>query len=168
MSNAEAMTEVAAFGRCYAKRNRAKALSLIGTRPGSREEVETYRTLFKGDNQVCLSAGTSVRAPLPYVRGAIAEGLLRSEETLPQNYMLTAPPLQEVRNLGDAARCFAANRRNELSPLLATKPGSKQEYAAVSALMGEFDACLPAGAAMRSDATVIRYRLAEALLRLPR
>lgn len=163
----EAMNELAAFGRCYAKRNRADALSLIATRPTSREEVQVYRKLFSGDNLVCLIPGTELNLPPAYVRGAIAEGLLRAGEGIPAGHVLPAPVAAEVRNLSDAARCYAAGHRDQVQAVLATKPATKQELAAVSAAMGGFEACLPAGVKVEFDSTVIRYRLAEALLRLP-
>lgn len=166
MGAEESMKELTFFGRCYGKDQRKEALSLIATRPGSREEAETYRQLFKRDDQSCLSAGTTLSAPLDYVRGAIAEGLLRSGAGLPVEYRLAAPALAEVRNLSDIARCYAAAHVGEAQAVLATKAGSREEYQAVSGLMDGFGACIPAGARLRADATLIRFRLAEALLRL--
>ena len=167
MTSDVAMGELAAFGRCYAKARPAKALSLLATRPGSREEAATYMGLFKG-NQSCLASGTRLGFQLAYVRGAIAEGFLRSGAALPPSHRLSAPKAPQVRNLSDAARCYAADHRDEVQSLLSTKPASKAELAAVSAMMPSFRACMPEGVPLNFDPTVVRYRLAEGLLRVPR
>ena len=165
MGAEEAMSELSRFGRCYAREQRNDSYSLIATRPSSREEAEVYRRLFNGDVG-CIAPGTSLSMPLAYVRGAIAEGLHRVGNGIPENLRQTAPTLAEVRNLSDAARCYAAGHQNEVRDLLATAAGSRDEFQAVSALMPQFSACIPAGAATQFDATVIRFRLAEAQLRL--
>jgi hypothetical protein len=162
----EAMREVGLFGRCYAERQRNQALALIATRPSSREEAETYRNLFRRDNQICLPNGMSLQAPLAYVRGAIAEGLVKAGTGVPASHLLPAPAVAEVRNLSDVARCHVAGHRSAIRPLLDTKPGSREEYQAVAAQMDGLEACTPAGVKLQFDSTVIRYRLAEALLRL--
>ncbi|HEY0325796.1 MAG TPA: hypothetical protein VGC46_07440 [Allosphingosinicella sp.] len=165
MGAEEAMSELSRFGRCYARERRNDAHSLIATRPSSREEAEVYRRLFNGSVS-CIAPGTSLRMPVAYVRGAIAEGLHRVGNGIPDTLRQTAPALAEVRNLSDAARCYAATHQNEVRALLATTAGSRQEFQAVSALMPALSACIPAGAATQFDATVIRFRLAEAQLRL--
>ena len=165
MSNEEAMSELAAFGKCYAKKRRDEALSLLATRPGSREEVATYRQLFSRE-QSCMSPGTSLGSHLPYVRGAIAEGLLRSGVGLPATYLLPAPTAVEVRSISDAARCYAARHRQDVQALLVTKPASKREFEVVSAMMEGFAACMPEGADPKFDVTTLRYRLIEGLLRI--
>jgi hypothetical protein len=92
--------------------------------------------------------------------------LYRAGGGLPAHLRLPAPAVAEVRNLSDAARCYAAGHPDQVQALLATKPGSKEEYRAVSALMDGFGACIPPGVKFQFDATVIRFRLAEAQLRL--
>lgn len=166
MDRAEGMRELVSFGRCYGRNLRAQSLSLLATRPTSREEAETYRRLFRGDNLSCLTAGTTMSAPLAYVRGAIAEGVYRSGMGVPASHLLPAPTVDQVRNLSDAARCYAAGHREQVLALLPLTPGSRQEYEAVSALIREFLACMPAGARLNGSATLLRYRLVEGLLRL--
>jgi hypothetical protein len=166
MGHEEAMNDLVAFGRCYAKRFPDQAWSLIATRATSREEALTYRKLFRGENQTCLGPGTTLSAPLAYVRGAIAEGLLDAHGSAPVPHQLPVPAAAEVRNLSDAARCYVGGNKETVRALLATKVSSKNEYQAVSALMDGFGACLPAGVEIQFDSTVIRFRLAEALLRL--
>ena len=46
------------------------------------------------------------------------------------------------------------------------RPGTREEFDAISAMMGGIRACVPAGARFELDATVIGYRLVEGLLRL--
>ena len=162
----ESLRDLTFFGRCYAKKNRDDALALIATRPSSAEEARVYAKLFGRDNLLCLAPGTSLRAPLAYVRGAIAEGLFLAEGRVPPSHALPVPAPAQVRNLSDAARCYAAGHKEQVQTVLATRVGSREENEAVSALLSDFAACLPAGVKVNFDATVIRFRLAEALLRL--
>lgn len=165
LGQAESMATLAFWGRCYAKRQRAASLMLLGTRPSSIEEANVYRKLFSRDGVDCLS-GETLSAPLSYVRGAVAEGLLVAGQGVPPEYLQPATRADGVRNLSDAARCFVADHGDQARSVLATKPGSKQEYAALVPLLPNFSACLPAGVKPNFDATVIRFRLAEALLRI--
>lgn len=166
LSSEESMIGLVVFGRCYAKQQPAKALKLIATEPTSRAEAQTYIELFRKSDEACLGDISSMSVDLPLVRGAIAEGLYRSNIVLPPALMQTAPAPAEVRNLAGAARCYTASHRDEVRRLLAeTKAGSKKEFEAVSALMPDFYKCVPGGAKFNFSATVIRFRLAEALLR---
>jgi hypothetical protein len=162
----QAMKELTVFGRCYARNKPDKAWSLIAERPASREEAQTFRKLFKGESEMCLIPGTTLTMPLEYIRGVIAEGLLREQVAVPAAHRLSAPTLAEVRSLTDIARCFVAANPAKARAILETKPGSRAEYDAVSAMINDFAPCTPAGAQVRADATLIRYRLAEGLLRL--
>jgi hypothetical protein len=164
VDEAESMRELVLFGRCYARRARNESLSLIATRPTSREEAETYRRLF-GRDVICLGPGT-MSAPLAYIRGVIAEGLFQAGEGVPVSHMLPAPTVDQVRNVSDAARCYAAGHPAQVRALVAIRPGTREEFDAVSALMDDIRGCLPAGARFDISATVIRYRLVEGLLRL--
>lgn len=165
-SDDQALREVVTFGRCFALSRRNDSLSLIATQPGSREEAEAFRRLVFREDQICLAAGSSLGTPIIYMRGAIAEGLLRSGQPLPDSYQLAVPAVSEVRSLSDLTRCYAAAHREQVRALLATRPGSRQEAEAVSAMAGEFGSCMPARASLQYDSTQVRYRLIEALLRL--
>ncbi|HVQ09630.1 MAG TPA: hypothetical protein VMS43_14460 [Allosphingosinicella sp.] len=167
MDAAASMRELVTFGRCYARNSRNDSLALIATRPTSREEAEVYRRLFSGDSLMCLTAGTTMSAPLGYVRGAIAEGLFRAGQGVPPSHVLAAPTVAQVRNLSDAARCYAAGHREQVRALLAITPGTREEYDAVSALVSGILACTPPGARVQGSATLLRFRLVEGLLRLP-
>ena len=165
-SDEQALREVVTFGRCFASSRRNDSLSLIATQPGSREEAEAFHRLVFFEDQICLAAGSRLGAPIVYVRGAIAEGLLRSGQPLPESLQLPVPAVSEVRTLSDLARCYAAAHREQVRALLATRPGSRQESEAVSAIAREFGSCMPAPASLRYDSIQVRYRLIEALLRL--
>ena len=89
MDDGEAWRTLRAFGSCYASRNLDDALALIATPPGSRAEAETYRRLFRRDNQ-CVGDNTDLRMPVVMVRGAIAEGLYKNGAALPAS--LACPP----------------------------------------------------------------------------
>lgn len=165
LSNEESMVALQQFGRCYAKQETAKALRLISTEPTSKAEAQTYIALFRKQNQSCLGDVNELSMDLPLVRGAIAEGLYRNGGALPPTLMQSAPGPAEVRNLAGAARCYAASRREEVRKLLDSRAGSRKEFDSVSGLMPDFYKCVPGGAKFNFSATVIRFRLAEALLR---
>ncbi|MGZ8287441.1 MAG: hypothetical protein ACXW27_15660 [Allosphingosinicella sp.] len=166
LSNEQGMEEVVGFGACYAKEHPEKALRLIATRPASREEAQTYVSLFKKHYQSCLGDVTRLSASLALIRGAIAQGLYKRNTPLPAALMQTAPTTAQVRNLSDAARCYVASHREEARSLVAeTKVGGRKEYDAVVKLMPDFLKCVPGGAKAEFTATLVRFRLAEALLR---
>lgn len=166
LSSEEGMIGLMEFGRCYARHERPKALRLIATDPSSSAEVQTYMALFRKGNQGCLGDIIQLNADLPFVRGAIAEGLYRSNVALPPELIQSVPAPADVRNLSGAARCYAATHPNEVKALLAdTRPGGRKEYDSVSKMLPDFFKCVPGDAKFNFSATVIRFRLAEALLR---
>lgn len=166
LNGEQAMEEVVGFGACYAKEHTEKALRLIATRPASREEAQTYISLFKKPYQDCLGDVTRLGATLPMIRGAIAQGLYKRKLPLPPALMQTAPARAQVRNLADASRCYVATHREEARSLVAdTKVGGRKEYDAVVKLLPDLRKCIPGGAKAQFTATLVRFRLAEALLR---
>jgi hypothetical protein len=159
---------VSEFGSCYAEVNRLGALKLIATVPNSPAEAQTYRKLFTKPYQSCLGDVTSLGGmAIGMIRGAIAEGLYKKRIPLPANLMLAAPAPGQIRNLSHASLCYAAAHPDAARALIAqTKPGSRKEFDAVVAVMPDFRRCIPKGALnTRFDATQIRFRIAEALLR---
>lgn len=157
------------FGACYAKNNVANAWALLATEPNSKEEAAVFKQMRRGQSQVCLTS-TSLRAPIPLVRGAIAEGLYKESAAAPAELRQQPPAAgTPILKLGEAARCFVADHRAEAQKLLiTTAPGSKQELAALNGMSEGFWSCLPDMAQKRAfNPTQIRYRLAEALLRMP-
>lgn len=161
---------VSEFGTCYAGTSKADALTLIATEPNSAAETETYRKLFRKPYQACLGDVTGLHGiAISMMRGAIAEGLYRKKVPLPANLIQPAPAPGKAHNLSQAALCYVAGHGDRARALIATtRPGSKKEFEAVSALMPDFSRCIPAGAVnLQFDATQIRFRVAEALLRLP-
>ena len=170
MDGVEFWRTLRSFGACYAKESEANALGLLATEPDSKAEAAFYKSIIRGDrDQPCLSE-TSMRVPIPLVRGAIAEGLYKRGSAVPPPLTVAPPaPGAPIRTLSDAARCYAASHPAEVRALLAeTIPGSKKERAALGAMSAGFWQCLPSFAQKRSfNPTQIRYRLAEALLRMP-
>lgn len=168
MDGSEAMRTLRAFGACYAMRNTANAWALIATEPGSRGEAETYRRLFRRDSEGCLGEATELRVPVFMVRGAIAEGLYERRLAVPLQLQFPAlAPGAPIRTLSEAARCYASAHPDGVRALLETAPGSRPEYAALSEMAEDFFRCVPETArGRRFDATQVRYRLAEALLRM--
>jgi hypothetical protein len=166
----EAWRSLAAFGRCYARSNGAQALAFIATEPGSREEAETFKSMFRKENQSCLGLD-EMAMPVTFVRGAIAEGLLHAGVAVPPGISLIAPaPGERSRTLTGAALCFVSAQPGEVRALLSeTAPGSRKESKAFAAMLPGFRKCVVAEAAGRPfNATQIRFRLAEAMLRLAR
>ncbi|MEA3042510.1 MAG: hypothetical protein QOJ53_2329 [Sphingomonadales bacterium] len=167
--NEEGMRTLGVFGICYASNNLTDALALIATEPGSRAEADTYRRLFRRDSQSCLGEATELRVPVSLVRGAIAEGLYKRGAALPANLALAAPAAgAPIRTLSEAARCYIAAHRDEARALVERiPPGGRRELAALNAMAPAFFRCVPDTARGRSfDATLIRFRLAEALFRM--
>ena len=161
------MRTVRTFGNCYASNSTARAWRLIATEPGSREEAQTYRELFRRDSQACIGENTELRVPVYLVRGAIAEGLYRRRVAVPAGLRVPLPaPGTPVRTLSDAARCFVAG-----APIVRGRsskgPRRQQpEFEALRDMAPAFFHCVPEPARNRQfDPTQIRYRLAEALLR---
>jgi hypothetical protein len=164
LGNVKVLGDLEAFGRCYASTDRKGALALIATKPGSTEEQRVYRKLARLD-QDCLFGGTRMLSSVVYIRGAIAEGLLKSGG-VPADLLLPAPAAAEVTSLSEAARCYTSGHRAEVRALLEMKAGTREEVAAVGALWSGFRTCLPKRANVRLNALWIRFLLAEAMLRL--
>ena len=164
LENVQAFRDLRAFGVCYARTQRRDALALIATAPDSREETEEFRRRVYGERSTCMFGGTNMSLSTIYMRGTIAEGLLRSGG-VPETHRLPAPAQGEIRTLHEAARCYATGQRATVQALLETQPGSAEETAAVGALWNDFRVCI-AGFRVRLNAPWIRYLLAEALLRL--
>ena len=160
--------DIAAFGRCYAQTFPANALRLMATEPGSREEVAFFQRMFRQE-QSCLTDLSYMRTSQGMIRGAIAEGLYERHVAIPASLWLPAPAAgAPIRTISEAARCYTATDRGSVMRLLQTRPGGREETAAIQALMPEFSRCVPPGASnYRISSTQLRLKLAEALLRLP-
>jgi hypothetical protein len=168
MADSESWRTLTAFGNCYAQRNVPDAFALIGTEPGSQAEAVTFRHLFRRETVTCLGPGTQLSMPIALIRGAIAEGLYQRRVALPESLVL--PPLPAgapIRNLGQAARCYVAGHREQARALIeGTTAGSRRQYEVLGTMVDDFLHCIPESArGLSFDATFLRYRLAEALLR---
>lgn len=165
-SQEEVWREVWGFGICFARDKPREAIELLATAPGTEEEASVYKRLMKGD-QSCLGSTTNLSAPLPMIRGAIAEGAYRRvsrRELAPVPQPVAAVQPVEVRNFGESIRCFVAGHAADVHALLySAGPGSKKESAAVRALMPEYQRCLPNGLQFSMSATQLRFAFAEAL-----
>lgn len=164
LNNVRPFGDLRAFGSCFARTQRRDALTLIATVPGTPEENQAFRRLVYGERTTCMFGGTRMSIPIVFARGAIAEGLLRSEG-VPDTYRLASPTPAEVRDLHGVARCYTSGHRPEVEKLLKTQPGSQEEVKVVAGLWNDFRACMP-GFRVRLNAPWIRFLLAEALLRL--
>lgn len=163
LGNVKLLRDLDEFGRCFARTSRKDAIALIATKPGSKEENQVYRRLARDDQQ-CLYGGTRMYSSVVYIRGAIAEGLLRTGG-VPASLLLPAPAAGEVTSLSEAARCYTRGHAVQVRSLLEMKAGTREEAAAIAALWSDFRACLPKRATVRLNALWIRFLLAEALLR---
>ena len=158
------------FGNCYASREQAKALELVSTPAGSLEEAKIYKRLFRKADQGCLGDISSLSVPWQFVRGAVAEGFYQKRIQVPASLTVTTPMLPEnALTLSDIATCYVARNPDPARVLVeTTRPGTKKEFEAVSALMPGMAECLPANLpkAPQFDTMLIRFRIAEALWRL--
>ncbi len=164
LTNVRAFGDLTALGICVARTQRRDALAVIATEPGSPEEDRVMRQSIYGERTTCMFGGTRMSMSSIYARGAIAEGLLRSDG-VPAEYVLPAPAAAEVRDLHGVARCYASGHRNEVRALLQTPAGTPEEVAAVRTIWDDFRTCMP-NFNVRLNAPWIRFLLAEALLRL--
>ena len=165
----EAWNTLSDFGSCYAWTQRSNAIALVSTRGGSADEAALYKRLFSKPYQSCLSLASELRFDHSMVRGAIAEGLYQKAVPVPATLAVTAAPaVESVRNLGDAALCYAVRNRAKVQALLSsTKLGSKEEAEAVQKLLPELSNCIPVGAKKVSlSYPLLRTKLAEAMWRL--
>jgi len=159
-----------AFGRCFARTAPGPSFELLATEPASREELAVYTRLFEGHDVPCLDDMGQMSVVVRYVRGTIAEGLLLNGAPVPPGLTLAAPAsVAQIRTLSEVARCYAAAHRAEARAMIAdTRPGSPEEEAALQHMEEDLFRCVPPAAANAQFlSTDIRYRLAEALLRLP-
>jgi hypothetical protein len=163
--NIDALRELSAFGVCFARFHRNDALAFLGTPPGSPEEAAFFDRAIGGERADCYVGGSWTNASLIYWRGVIAEGLLVSRQPAPDNLRLAAPTVDQVRDLHDVARCYVSGHRTEAQTVLAARPGSREETAAISAIWSDVRACFPPGLNARLNAPWVRFLLAEALLR---
>lgn len=164
MTSEESWLEVVNFGRCYATRNTEKALRLVATDPGTQEEAKVYRELFSNPNQTCLGRGIEgFSAPYQMMRGSIGEGLYYNRVPLPPAMLRTAPERNEVMDLAGAARCYVKANEAEARALAETRPGSRAQDALMDGVVSNFLKCMPSGARLNYPATLIRFRIVEAL-----
>lgn len=165
----EAMSVLAEFGTCFASRSRTPAFELLATRPGSIEEAQVYKRLFRAQNQSCLSLTSELRVPYQLVRGSIGEGMYRKAIAVPpQLAVQTAPTAEQVKNVADAALCFAAKEPATVQALAATKVGSDAEQERIEALFPRLATCFPPNAQKMPKfmTTSLRFQLTEAAWRL--
>jgi len=165
----QAYDDLSDFGGCFATKQSKDALKLLGTQPGSIDEARVYKELFSKD-QPCLTDLNGLSVQWQYVRGAVGEGFYARKVPLPPAY--AAPhslPAEKVQSVMDAAICYADKHTPEARSLIeTTKPETKEEEAAIDALLPNFKACLPPNMpkGFQIDPMILRYRIAEALWRL--
>ena len=164
LTNVNPYRELQAFGACLARTQRTQALALIATAPDSPEEAKILKKWLYGEHETCLFGGTNMKMPGLFARGAVAEGLLRTQG-VPATHRLSSLSPTEARDLHGVARCYTSNHRTEVQALMRIEPGSPAEVKAIAALWPDFRTCMP-NFKVRLNAPWIRFLLAEALLRL--
>jgi hypothetical protein len=169
-TNREAWDGLRYFGRCVAHGSPGAAFQLLATEPGSAEEVNVFNRLFTTRDVECLDNMSSMSAAVRLVRGTIAEGLVSLGTPVPPQLVLYAPaPGAPMRTMNEVARCYVASHRAETRALLSgTRPASMEELTALRQMEADVRRCVPPEAAsVRFQPTELRYKLAEALWRLP-
>jgi hypothetical protein len=169
MSGPEVWDAIWSFGRCFAREYRPDAFALLATRQGSPEERAVFERVFHGEVG-CLGDVTYIRTGSRFLRGAIAEGLVRERTPLPPNLIVAAPAdPSAVHSIFDAALCYVAGHRDEVQVLIdTTRPGSSGETAVIQRIGPDFLNCVPPAARSHVfNVTDLRFHLIEAFLRLP-
>jgi len=164
----EVWDELNAFGECFATKQSKDAFRLVAPEAGSADEAKVYKSLFSKE-QYCLGDLSAMSVPWQLVRGAIGEGLYKRQVPLPRELAFPRDlPPEKVKSVMDAATCYAARHPADARALIATKPDSKEQEAALDAHWADFGACLPPNmpAGFKFDTLLLRYRIAEALWRL--
>ncbi len=167
MGNEETWWTIRQLGDCLARTRQRAALALLATRPGTAEEAAASRALL-GNNTSCLRHAARLTVGRDIIRGAVAEGLYRSQvsappppEPLDEKAAAAGPPLPLLADFG---QCFAQVRPNEVHSLLTTtRLGTRDEHAALVALAPELGQCFPAGLTISFPAPIVRLALAEAI-----
>jgi hypothetical protein len=169
MGSEEVWQALRVFGSCYARLSTPQALQLLANEPGTQGERDAVRLAIR-DPQNCFGYVSRVRAPYSFLRGAVAEGLWKRRIDIPAALRRAAPVRgADSRNIHESARCVAAAHGDQVRALLATPLGSRRERDATAAFVsGPFRQCAPPEAGAFTLAPImVRYLLAEALLRLP-
>ena len=153
------------LGSCLAASKTKLAVAMLAAPENSAAEGRAFQDLFNARNNNCLGAVVRATVVRAQVRGALAEALyrrnLRAGATV--RPVVTDVSGEEVGNLADFARCYVSRHPAEARALLDdTKLGTSEERAAVIAMSGDFQTCLPAREVELSPSD-IRMVLAEVL-----
>lgn len=118
--------------------------------------------------------GVAIQAPADVLRGMMAEAVL--EQTGKDELLQPLPAAAEAayqrdwfaitgrdRTVDEMAVCTAEQNPAAIRDLLATKPESPEELAAVKAAGATLGPCLPQGATLKANRQSLRAALAEAL-----
>ena len=168
-SGRSAYDDLDAFGTCFASKQTKDALKLVSTQAASAAEAQVYKQLFSKE-QYCLGDLLGLSVNWKLVRGAVGQGFYNARLPVPAG--LAAPasmPREKVQSLMDAAICYARQHSADARRLIeTTKPDTKEEEAAIEALLPDFKACLPPNmpSGFQIEAILLRYRIAEAMWRL--
>ena len=156
------------FAECLVRTRDRQMVEFISTRLNSPEENRIVRDVI-GWRSRCLQA-RSMQIDHTLLRGAIAEALYRQElrgRDIPRPArapeMLDADP---ARNSSAAlerfARCMMERHPEMVRPIIGTRPGSRQEREALTAIRAVLPDCLPAAPSRARHPLMIRGALAEA------
>ena len=115
-----------------------------------------------------------MQASTVMIRGAIAEGLYKKDNSAPPPAVKVAQPaaiakgaessIQPYRLLADFSRCLAASHPDAVHRLLTTtRLGEAASGEAIAALAPDFDECLPPNVRIEFPPGELRLALAEAL-----
>jgi hypothetical protein len=156
------------FAECLVRTRERQMLEFLSTRLNSPEQNRIVRDVI-GWKSRCLQA-RSMQIDHILLRGAVAEALYRQELRGRQIGRLSrAPELLEAdpaRNSSAAlerfGRCMMANHPALVRPLIGTRPGSREEREALSAIQAALPVCLAQAPARARHPLMLRGALAEA------
>jgi hypothetical protein len=170
------------FADCIVYRWSPLGGAYVAALPGSSQEEAALDALLE-QARVCVFSGR-VRLQHHWLRGAIAEQLLKRKAPLPKPawlsggesaeafrtklrsaYSADRPTVLDWRDmtLRVTAHCTLGESRPLVEALLRTEPGSRPERAALTQLSPTLSRCVKGGAMRAMGAPSVRAYLAEAL-----
>ncbi|GLR48557.1 hypothetical protein [Sphingomonas astaxanthinifaciens] len=161
------LTEMQDYGRCVANRQPGRAARLLDGDYRTEEYNKALR-LFAQNMNGCVDRGGRLRSGQLLFAGALAEGLLAREYKTGLAAALVTPavPIASRSETETMALCLAMKAPAETEALLATKPASPEEGAAIKPLVAALPDCLVEGQQMTLNKPGLRAVLALAALRV--
>ncbi len=155
---------VRSMGDCLATNKTEDAEAFLASSIGSRAEGAAFKKLFGRSRNMCLGNFVNASFQRAHVRGSVAEGLYRREESnLPDTWRPTVEKPAAIGSIHDFAKCYVADNFAETRAFLReTKLTTGEETQYIERMAPSFAACLP-NRKVTLKAINVRMALAEAM-----